>query len=307
VKTYVNLVNFPPINNPVVTMGTFDGVHLGHQSILKKLKGIAKENNGETVVVTFEPHPRIVLQHDHHKLRFLNSFEEKQNLLERSGIDHLVLLTFTKDFSNMSSKEFIKTILVDKIRTKSLVIGYDHHFGKDRLGDFDHLSNLCKEFDFSVAQVPAKEINDIPISSTKIRKALSSGEIKKANMFLGYQYSISGRVIGGSKIGKTLGFPTANISVDYKYKLIPATGVYAVYVEYKNKKLKGMLSIGSKPTFNEYNEYIEVHIFDFDEDIYSRNITICFNKRLRDIVKFKSAEALRQQLFTDMKRSKELL
>ncbi len=306
-KTHINPDNLLLIKDPVVTMGTFDGVHLGHQSILNKLKEIASKNNGETVVVSFEPHPRIVLQIDYLELRFLNSLEEKQKLFERSGIDHLVLLTFTKEFANMSSNEFVKTILVDIIHTKSLVIGHDHHFGKGRQGDFDHLSKLGKEFGFSVEQVQAKEISGISISSTKIRKALSSGEIETANEFLGYQYSISGKVVRGSRVGKTLGFPTANISVDNKYKLIPANGVYAVYVEYKNKKLKGMLSIGSKPTFNDFNEFIEVHIFDFDEDIYGQQIKICFSNRLRDIEKFDDTEALKEQLVRDMIKSKQLL
>jgi len=307
VKTHINPDILPAINNPVVTMGTFDGVHTGHQSILSKLKQIAKDNEGETVVVTFEPHPRIVLQLDHLELRFLSLLEEKQKLFERSGIDHLILLTFTRDFSNMSADEFIKSILIDKIHTKNLVIGHDHHFGKDRQGDFGHLSKLGNELGFSVEQVEAKSINDVPVSSTKIRNALTSGDIRMANEYLGYHYSISGKVIGGSRIGKTLGFPTANISIDDQHKLIPANGVYAVYVEHNNKNLKGMLSIGSKPTFNEYDEYIEVHIFDFDEDIYGQQITIGFSKRLRDIEKFENAGALKEQLHLDMRKSKELL
>lgn len=306
-KTHVNLVNFPPINNPVVTMGTFDGVHIGHQSIFNKLIEIAKEKQGETVVVTFEPHPRLVLKLDHQKLRFLSSIEEKQRLIQKSGIDHLVLLSFTEELSKMSSENFIKTILVDKIHTKSLVIGYDHHFGKDRRGDFNHLSGLGKEFNFTVEQVAALEIKDVAVSSTKIRNALFAGDIETANFYLGYNYSISGKVIGGNRIGKTLGFPTANISVENKCKLIPANGVYAVYVKYKNRSQKGMVSIGSKPTFNDYSENIEVHIFDFDEDIYDQQIKICFASRLRDIDKFDNAESLKEQLFKDMKKSKELL
>lgn len=288
-------------------MGTFDGVHIGHQSILNKLNEIAKKQQGETVVITFEPHPRLVLQLDHQNLRFLNSIEEKKRLIKKSGIDHLVLLTFTKEFSNMSSDEFIKTILVDKIHCRNLIIGYNHHFGKDRKGDFNHLSGLGKEFGFVVEQVPAKETNGVAVSSTKIRDALFAGEIEKANIYLGYNYSLSGKVIGGSRIGKTLGFPTANLSIENKHKLIPARGVYAVYVEYNNRKLKGMISIGSKPTFDDYNDYIEVHIFDFDEDIYDQNIKICFGSRLRDIEKFDNAEALKTHLFRDMKRAKELL
>ncbi|MCD4678834.1 MAG: bifunctional riboflavin kinase/FAD synthetase [Bacteroidales bacterium] len=306
-KIHINPDNLPTIEYPVVTMGTFDGVHIGHQSIFNKLIEIAKEKQGETVVVTFEPHPRLVLKLDHQKLRFLSSIEEKQRLIQKSGIDHLVLLTFTEELSKMSSENFIKTILVDKIQTRSLVVGYDHHFGKDRKGDFNHLYGFGKEFGFAVEQVAALEIESDAVSSTKIRYALSVGEIEKANYYLAYNYSLSGKVIGGNRIGKTLGFPTANISVENKYKLIPANGVYAVYVKYKNKSQKGMVSIGSKPTFNDYTENIEVHIFDFDETIYGQQITINFLSRIRDIMKFDSADALKEQLVMDMRISKELL
>jgi len=293
--------------NPVVTMGTFDGVHLGHQSIFDKLKKIAKEIDGETVVVTFEPHPRIVLKLDHENLRFLNTIEEKQKLFEKAGVDHLVLLRFTEEFSNLSSDDYIKKILVDKIQTKILVIGYDHHFGKDRKGDFEYLSKVGSRYGFEVEQVEAKEVERMAISSTKIRKALLEGDMKRASEFLGYHYSLSGKIVGGKGIGKTLGFPTANLDVDDSHKLIPHNGVYAVYVEYKNNTFKGMLSIGSKPTFNDEEENIEVNIFDFDEDIYDQQIKICIASRLRDIVKFDSVEALKDQLFQDMRASLELL
>ncbi len=306
-KTYINPDKLPSIKHPVVTIGTFDGVHIGHQSILNKLKEITKRKYGETVVITFEPHPRIVLELDKQNLRFLNSMEEKQELFKKFGIDHLVLLTFTKEFSKMSSEEFIKSILVDKIQISSLVIGYDHHFGKNRSGDFNNLSFLGKKYGFDVEQVAAQEIKGIAVSSTKIRNALFVGNVDKANLFLGYNYSITGRVVGGNKIGKKLGFPTANLSIENENKLIPAHGVYAVYVKYKNKMLKGMLSIGSKPTFDEYDENVEVHIFDFSETIYNQKITVCFSNRIRDIIRFDDADTLKEQLFKDMKRAKELL
>lgn len=288
-------------------MGTFDGVHLGHMSILEKLIQIAEKNNGETIVVTFEPHPRIVLHLDDKNLRFLNTKEEKKKLLQKIGIDHLVLLEFTKEFSNMSSEKYIKTILVDKLNTKSLVIGYDHHFGKSRSGDFSNLIKLANKFNFNVEQLKAKEKNHVAVSSTKIRNALYSGNIEMANNMLGYKYFLSGKVGRGKKIGMKLGFPTANILVNDKYKLIPAHGVYAVYIKWRAKIYHGMLSIGSKPTFDEYKENIEVHIFDFNYSIYGEQITVTFVSRIRDIVKFSNAEALRDQLFLDMKRSKELL
>jgi riboflavin kinase/FMN adenylyltransferase len=307
VKIYSDQDSFPTIDYPVVTMGTFDGVHMGHQKILKKLLEIARDNNGEAVVVTFEPHPRIVLQLDHENLKFLNSFEEKKTLFQRFGIDHLIVITFTTDFSKLSYEDFIKSIIVNKLHTKDLVIGYDHHFGKDRQGDFNHLSALGKKFDFNVKQVTARSFNDDAISSTKIRIALAKGDIKIANKYLGYSYTLSGKVVGGYKIGRKLGFPTANILVKETSKIIPANGVYAVYVEINNRTYKGMLSVGARPTFNEYSENIEVHIFDFDEDIYGKEITLLFSHRIRNIEKYENADALREQLFKDMVTAKKLL
>lgn len=306
-KTHFKPDELPVINYPVVTMGTFDGVHAGHRSIFEKLVQIAESKNGETVVVTFEPHPRLVLHLDEKKLRFLNTLEEKIELLENCNIDHLVLLEFTREFSNITSEEYIRSILVNKINTKSLVIGYDHHFGKNRSGDFKNLLKMGDKYGFTVDKIAVKEKNKIAVSSTKIRDALLAGDIELANTMLGYQYSLKGKVVGGKKIGAALGFPTANISVENKQKLIPAHGVYAVYVKYNDRLLKGMLSIGSKPTFNEFSESMEVHIFDFDETIYDENVTVCFSQRIRDIIRFENTDALRDQLFNDMLISKELL
>lgn len=306
-KIYSDKDNLPLIDHPVVTMGTFDGVHIGHQSILKRLKDIAEEENGETVIVTFDPHPRMVIKLDHENLRFLNTLQEKKKLFDIAGIDHLVLLKFTSEFSKMKSEDFIKKILIEQIHAKTLIIGYDHHFGKERKGDFNHLLKMGEQFGFNVLQVDAADVEGDAVSSTKIRKALIEGEIQKANKYLGYKYSLTGNVVGGKGIGKKINFPTANISVQDSNKLIPANGVYAVYIEYKGLTYKGMLSIGSKPTFNDEEENVEVNIFDFNEDLYGKELTVYFQERLRDIEKYKNADALKEQLTLDMKTSLELL
>ena len=300
-KIYTCIEEFAPIEFPVVTIGTFDGVHIGHQAIINKLKEVAERHNGETILVTFDPHPRKVLYSDSWDLKLINSPKRKIDLIRKTGIDHLIILPFTKKFAQMSSYEFIKNILVDKIHTKNIVIGYDHHFGRDRLGDHQSLEELGKEFGFRVDEVPPQYIDKISVSSTKIRKALNDGNITYANKLLGYEYSIHGNVVEGFKIGRTIGFPTANLEVDDKLKLITANGVYACKVLWNGQKFFGMGNIGVRPTLNRKDLTIEVHIFDFDKQIYGDYLTIYWIDRIRDEIKFKDLEALKEQLVKDKK------
>jgi riboflavin kinase / FMN adenylyltransferase len=306
VKIYTDFKKFKPVSFPVVTIGTFDGVHIGHQKIFKRLKEVAQKNNGETIVITFNPHPRLVLEPNNTELKFINTQKKKFELLEKAGVDHLIVLPFTKEFATISSKDFIKSILVDKLKAKIIIVGYDHHFGRERRGSFKVLRGLAKIYDFEVEEIPAQDIINIAVSSTKIRKALFTGDIKKANILLGYEYSITGIVVRGKQIGRKIGFPTANINLDDHYKLIAANGVYACKVEWNNKIYKGMGNIGFRPTLNENGLTIEVNIFDFDEDIYDEIITIYFIDRFRDEKKFKNLDFLRRRLMIDRYRTLQI-
>ena len=262
----------------MVTSGTYDGVHLGHQKILKRLNEIALKNNGETVLITYWPHPRLVLYPEQNELKLLNTFEEKADLLRAQGVNHLLRIPFTKEFSQLKSEEFIKRILVDRIGTKKLVIGYDHRFGKNREGSFEHLKKNATTYGFQVEEIPKHEVEHIGVSSSKIRTALLAGEVEKSSALLGKDYSIRGRVVKGEKIGRMIGFPTANIEIDSKHKLIPADGAYAVLIQHEDKTWKGMLNIGFRPTVGGKAKTIEVHIFDFEKEIYGDNIYVHFKK-----------------------------
>jgi riboflavin kinase/FMN adenylyltransferase len=291
------------IKNPVVTTGTFDGVHSGHQKIITRLHDVARAIDGETVLLTFYPHPRMVLHPDDNGLLLLTTQKEKIELLEKYGVDHLIIHPFTKEFSRTTSLEFVRNILVNKLKTKKLVIGYNHHFGRNREGSFEHLNEYGHLYNFEVEEIPAKDIDHVEVSSTKIRNALQSGDIKTATSYLGHHFSLTGKVVEGKKLGKTIGFPTANIFVEDKYKLIPADGVYAVKVKHNNVMYGGMLNIGNNPTVGGTTKTIEVNIFDFDADIYNHQATIYFIERLRDEVKFAGLEELKQQLAMDKKRA----
>jgi riboflavin kinase/FMN adenylyltransferase len=306
-KIYHHLDDFSRLPYAVVTSGTFDGVHLGHQGILNRIKEIAAKNGGETVVITFWPHPRLVLYPDDNSLRLLNTFEEKAELIKEQGIQHLIRIPFTREFSNLSSVEFITTILVQTIGTKKLVIGYDHRFGHNREGSFEELKANAPRYGFEVEEIPRQEVDHVAVSSTKIRHALEQGDILSANQLLGKPYLLTGRVIKGDKIGRLIGFPTANIEVDSKHKLIPADGIYAVTVVYGNETYNGMLYIGYRPTVGGNRKSIEVHLFDFNQQIYGETLTVYFYSLIRSDTKFNDLEDLRMQLEHDKTEALRIL
>ena len=304
---YHGIDDFNKLDLAVVTSGTFDGVHIGHKKILNRLKEISKIHGGETVVITYWPHPRLVLYPDQADIKLLNTFEEKADLLKREGINHLVRIPFTKKFSQLSSEEFIKHILVDKIGTKKLVIGYDHRFGKNREGSFDHLSRNSSTYGFDVEEIPRQDVDHVTVSSTKIRSSLLEGNVTTSTELLGRDYSLSGRVVKGEKIGRIIGFPTANIEIDFKHKLIPANGAYAVFIKHNGKAYKGMLNIGFRPTVGGKVKTIEVNIFDFEKDIYGESISVFFKQKIRDEIKFEDIETLRNQLTKDKSGAESIL
>jgi len=298
---YENL-NF---RNPVVTLGIFDGVHRGHRTVIDTLVGRAKEVNGESVIITFYPHPRQVLSGDNTKLEFLTSLEEKIILLEKSGINHVVIIGFDRDFSNREACEFVREVLIEKIRTKHLIVGFNHHFGRKREGDFEAIRKCAESYNFKVEQIRALNSESGIISSSAIRNALLAGNLEEANDLLGYSYFMNGTVVGGKKLGRRIGYPTANIIPDYHNKLIPKDGVYAVEIWIKEERYSGMMSIGLNPTVNENPDIrtIEANIFDFDMDIYGARVCVVFRYRLRDEMKFENISLLARQIELDKKRA----
>ncbi len=299
-KIHKNISDFSA-KNPVITVGTFDGVHIGHIQIFNKLKEKAHSIDGESVVITFWPHPRMVLGRKNHKIKMINTIDEKIQLIEEQGIDHLIILEFTKAFAKLSSCDFIEQYLCNKFNIKALIVGYDHHFGKDREGNFDVLSACANKNNFSIDKVEAFSLNNENISSTLIRDTLKRGEIEKTNAYLSKKYFITGKIIGGERIGRNIGFPTANIYISETYKITPVSGVYAVETEIHGKLYAGMLNIGYKPTINsnKSNCSIEVHILNFTDDIYNEKIRVYFHKRIRSEIKFHNLEELKQQLTKD--------
>jgi riboflavin kinase / FMN adenylyltransferase len=306
-KIYHGLEDFVKLNYAVVTSGTFDGVHVGHQKILRRLQEIAQTCGGETVVITFWPHPRLVLHPEDTTLKLLNTFEEKAEYLRELGINHLIRIPFTKEFSQLSGEDFIHSILVDTIGTKKLVIGYDHHFGKNREGSFEQLKADAPRYGFEVEEIPKQEVDHLGVSSTLIRKALEEGNVDIATPLLGKPYSITGRVVPGDKLGRILGFPTANVEIDTKFKLIPSDGIYAVTVKHEHSPYQGMMYIGNRPTINGSKRNIEVNIFDFNKEIYGEAITIYFHKLLRSDTRFQNLEQLKEQLAQDKIAAMEYL
>ena len=306
-KVYYHIEEFEGAANAAVTTGTFDGAHIGHQKILKRLIEVAKNANGESVLLTFHPHPRLVLQPDI-DLQLLNTQQEKIKRLELAGIDHLIIHPFTKEFSRLSSMEFVRDILVDQIGTKKLVIGYDHHFGRNREGSFEHLLEYGPTYGFDVEEISALDIDHVNVSSTKIRTALLQGDLETAATYLSYNYEFSGKVVKGKQIGRSIGFPTANIDLESSHKLIPADGVYAVHVKINNSLHYGMLNIGLRPTVsNENTKSVEVNIFDFDQELYGTEITVILQHRVRDEQRFSSVDNLKSQLEKDKQACKKHL
>ena len=285
--------------NSVATIGTFDGVHVGHQKIIERLVKTANENGLKSTVLTFFPHPRMVLQKDAN-IKLINTIDERCKLLEEQGLDYLVIKPFTKSFSRLTAEEFVTTVLVEQLHVKKIIIGYDHHFGRNRTANIKDLKHFGEAHNFEVEEISALDIDEVSVSSTKIRNALNEGDIKTANLFLGYNFMLNGLVISGKGLGKTISFPTANIKIEEDYKLIPKQGVYVVKSEYKNQTIYGMMNIGTNPTIGkDTKQSIEVHFFDFNKDIYNEKLTIQLLHRIRDEQKFDSIDDLKKQLQHD--------
>ncbi|GGD22046.1 bifunctional riboflavin kinase/FAD synthetase [Hyunsoonleella pacifica] len=282
----------------IVTIGTFDGVHVGHQKIVNRLITLGKKEDFKSVILTFFPHPRMVLQKDSN-IKLINTIEERSRILDTLGLDYLLIKKFTKDFSRLSAEEFVKQVLIDKLNTKKVIIGYDHRFGRNRNADINDLIKYGKEFGFEVEEISAQDINDVAVSSTKIRKALFEGDIQKANKYLGYPFMLSGTVVKGKGIGKELDYPTANINIKEDYKLIPKQGSYVVKSVIDSETVFGMMNIGMNPTVNGKTESIEVHFFNFSKTIYGKDIQIDVLERIRDEQKFESILELKKQLQKD--------
>ncbi len=290
----------------VTTIGTFDGIHIGHQKILKRVVKLAKKQDYEPVVLTLFPHPRMVLQKDD-SIKLLNTIDERVALLKSFGIKDVIVKTFTKEFANLSAKDYVKQILVEELNTKQIVIGYDHHFGKNRSANINDLKAFAEQYDFKIEEISAQDIEDVTVSSTKIRNALDNGEVALANSFLGYNYYITGVVVKGKGLGRTINFPTANIDIKEDYKLIPKDGVYVVKSTIENKTVYGMMNIGTNPTVGGKSRTIEVHIFNYNKDFYNTELKIQFLKRLRSEQKFKNIAALKKQLIKDKNTALEYI
>ncbi|WP_183575813.1 bifunctional riboflavin kinase/FAD synthetase [Mucilaginibacter sp. X5P1] len=306
-KIYHHIDEFKAVNNAVVTIGTFDGVHLGHRKIIARIKELADEIGGETVILTFFPHPRMILHPEDESIKLINTINEKAALLEQLGVDHLIITPFSRDFSNQTAEGYIRDVLVNKIGTKKIVIGYDHRFGKDRQGGLDDLLRLGPVYGFEVVEIPEQDINDVAVSSTRIRNALSEGKIELANTFLGYPFYITGKVVRGDQIGRQIGYPTANIVIEERYKLIPSDGIFAAKINIQGKLYKGMAYIGSRPTINGITRNIEINIFDFNQEIYNEQVTLHFYNYVRGDVKFTGLDELKVQLAQDKVDVLELL
>lgn len=306
-RIYHQIDDFTRLTNAVVTSGTFDGVHLGHQKILTRLKDVAEKSGGETVVITYWPHPRLLLKPEDTSLKLLNTFEEKAELLKEQGIQHLLRIPFTKEFSQLTSKEFIASILIDKIGTKKLVIGYDHRFGNNREGSFEQLKLSAPTYGFEVEEIVRQDVDHVTVSSSKIRKALEEADLTTSSHLLGRNYSLSGRVVKGDKLGRVLGYPTANIDLDSRLKLIPSDGIYAVTILHEHTLYKGMLYIGNRPTVDGSKRVIEVNLFDFSKEIYGESLTVYFHQLIRLDSKFQDLEALKIQLGLDKLNALRLL
>jgi len=319
-KVHRDINNLPSFKNTAITIGTFDGVHSGHVQIINQLKKEAQENEGESLIITFDPHPRMILnrQKNQPPIKLLNTLSEKIELLAKQEIDHLVIVPFTVEFSNQTAEEYIADFLVAKFHPKTIIIGYDHHFGKNRSGDYKLLEKYQEEFNYQVKEIPAHVLDHVTISSTKIRQALEAGDIRTAHECLGYDYFFEGKVIEGNKIGRTLGYPTANLEIEDANKLIPADGIYAVNVSVGKENQasdlfvpesfhQGMMSIGFRPTIGDDKKMIEVNVFDFNENIYGRTLRVYVKSFMRKEEKFENLEQLKNQISIDEIIAKKLL
>jgi riboflavin kinase/FMN adenylyltransferase len=298
--------NYKADSKSILTIGTFDGVHLGHQKIIASLVTKAKQQSLQANILTFFPHPRMVLQKESN-LKLIDTLEEKQNLLSELGIDNLIVQPFSKEFSKLTAIEFTRDILVNELGMSALMIGYDHRFGKNREASVEDLIRYGESYNFEVTVIPAQDISSITVSSTKIRDAIKISNFKKVNQFLGRPYELNGKVIKGNGVGRTIKYPTANIEIKEKYKLIPPKGVYLVKIYLGENEFLGMMNIGNRPTINGLNETIEIHIFDFDKDIYGKNLKVCFLKKIRKEKKFDSLTSLKNQLKKDEENCKRIL
>lgn len=302
-KVYDGLQHFQRLSYAVVTSGTFDGVHVGHQKILKRLIDVTSQREGESVLITYWPHPRLVLHPDSKDLKLLSTFDEKAALLEAYGIQHLVKIPFTPEFSQLSSQEFIQQVLLEAIGTKMLVIGYDHRFGHNREGSFEHLMANKAQYGFEVEEIPRQDVDHVGVSSTRIRNALSAGQVEVAAAYLGRPYSFTGTVIPGDKLGRGMGFPTANLAIPEAYKMIPADGVYAVKVAIDGKLFSGMLNIGMRPTVGGKEHRLEVNVFHLDQDLYGKKLQVHLVQQIREELKFDSLNELKEQLSKDKEQA----
>lgn len=297
-----SIFDFTPTQKTIVTIGTFDGVHIGHQKIIEKLVHEAKSSEKKSVLLTFFPHPRMVLQKDV-SIKLINTIDERAQHLEKLGLDYLIIHPFSKEFSRLTALDFVRDVLVNRLNISKLIIGYDHHFGKNREGNIEQLTEYSHLYDFTVEEIPAQDIDEVSVSSTKIRKALANGQLKTANNYLGYNFSLTGKVVNGKQLGGKIGFPTANIDISEEYKLIPKTGVYVVKSTIENATVYGMMNIGNRPTVDGEYQTIEVHFFDFNQNLYDKELTIELLYFLRDEQKFDSVPDLISQLKKDKETS----
>jgi riboflavin kinase/FMN adenylyltransferase len=299
-QVHRNIEALPAFHNAVITIGTFDGVHMGHRQVIQKLKEEAAAINGETVIITFHPHPRKIVSSAILGIRLINTLEEKISLLEQIGIDHLIIVPFTEAFANQPAEDYIKDFLVARCRPHTIIIGYDHRFGRDRLGDYVLLEQRASTYDYALKEIPKHILDNISISSTNIREDILHNRIETANKLLGYEFFFSGEVIHGDKLGRQLGYPTANLKINSEEKIIPGNGIYAVYGELAGgPRYKGMMSIGFRPTVDGKKRVIEVNLFDFNEQIYGQELRVYVKKYLRAEVKFESLEKLVKQIDQD--------
>lgn len=305
-KIFHSINDFSSPKKTILTLGTFDGVHIGHKKILEKITQNTENEKYESLVLTFFPHPRMILQEES-AIKLLNTITEKIDLLEKTGIENLVIHPFDESFSRLTAEEFVREILVEQFHIQKIIIGHDHRFGRNRTANIDDLIDFGKKYGFEVEQISAQEINEISVSSTKIRNALEEGDIVLANKYLGYEYFLTGTIIKGKQLGRTIGFPTANLKIEENYKLIPRNGVYIVSRIINNKTVFGMMNIGFNPTVNGENQTIEIHFFDFEADLYHQKITVSLLHRIRSEQKFDSVVLLKEQLEKDRNYAKAFL